>query len=71
MHEYGQVDFGAFGVFLADLSAPILVLWVPCPCFPLINNHFYKNTKPLYPNPKYLFGIWDLNLNLSRKELGI
>ena len=27
------------GVFSADLSAPILVLWVPCPCFPLFNNY--------------------------------
>ena len=36
-------NFGAFGVFSADLSAPILVLWVPCPCFPLINHFFYKN----------------------------
>jgi hypothetical protein len=24
-----QINFGAFGVFLADLSAPILVLQVP------------------------------------------
>jgi hypothetical protein len=29
-----------FGVFSAGLSAPILVLWVPCPCFPLINHYF-------------------------------
>ena len=34
-----QINFGAFGVFSADLSAPILVLWVLCPCFPLINNY--------------------------------
>ena len=34
----------------------ILVLWVPCPCFPL----FLQKTKPLNPHPKYLFGfgIW-------------
>jgi hypothetical protein len=31
--------FGAFGVFSANLSAPILV---PSPCFPLINHYFYK-----------------------------
>ena len=36
-------NFWAFGVFSADLSAPILVLWVSCPCFPLINHYFYKN----------------------------
>ena len=40
--QFGQIHFGAFGVFSADLSAPILVLWVPCPCFPLINHYFYK-----------------------------
>ena len=96
--QFGQINFGAFGVFSADLSAPILVPWVPCPCFSLINHYFYKKlslyiqipniylgllelgfefgpgiyqwsiiladtdffqqkTKPLYPNPKYLFGI--------------
>ena len=27
--------FGALWVFWADLWAPILVLWVSCPCFPL------------------------------------
>ena len=31
------VNFVGFGVFSADLSAPILVLLVSCPCFPLIN----------------------------------
>ena len=37
-----QFSFGTFGVFLGDLSAPILVLRVPCPCFLLINHYFYK-----------------------------
>ena len=34
----------AIGVFSANLSAPILVIymWVPCPCFPLINHSLYK-----------------------------
>ena len=36
--QFGQINFGTFGVLSADLSAPILVLWVPCPCFPLINH---------------------------------
>ena len=34
--------FGAFGVFLANLSAPILLLRVSCPCFSLIIHYFYK-----------------------------
>ena len=40
--QCGQKNFGTFGVFWANLSAPILVHWVPCPCFPLINHYFYK-----------------------------
>ena len=43
---------GAFGVFLVDLSAPILVM------FSIIQPLFLqKKTKPLYPHPKYLFEI--------------
>ena len=48
--QFGQIKFWAFGVLLVILSAPILALWVPCPCFPLINHYFYKKTKLLYPN---------------------
>ena len=33
----GQIDSGAFAV-----SAPVLVQWVPCPCFPLFNHYFYR-----------------------------
>ena len=40
--QIGQINSGAFGVFSAELSAPILVQWVPCPCFPLFNHYFYK-----------------------------
>ena len=35
--QIGQINFGAFGVFSADLSAPILVSM-----FPNINHYFYK-----------------------------
>ena len=31
--QIGQIKLGAFGVFLAILSALISVLCVPCPCF--------------------------------------
>ena len=61
--QIGPQNFGAFWVFLADLSATILVLCVSCPYFSLISYYFSK-TKPLYPNPKNL-------LNLGRKELDI
>ena len=55
-----------FGVISANLSAPILVLCVPCPFFPLINHYFLQRYKPLHPNSQ-LF-IWDLDM--GRKELG-
>ena len=54
--QFRQINLGAFGVFSSNISLPISVQWVPCPCFSLI-NHFSIKTKPLYPNPKYLFGI--------------
>ena len=57
--QFGQINFGAFGVFLANLSAPILVQRVPCPCFPVINYHFYK-TIGLYiqiPNVYFELGF--------------
>ena len=34
--------FEGFGVFLDGLSAPILVLWVPCPFLSLLKHYFYK-----------------------------
>ena len=40
--QIGQIHFGAFGVFSAELSVPILVQWVPCPWFPLFNHYIYK-----------------------------
>ena len=40
--QIGQINFGAFGIFLIKLSASILVQWFPCPYFPLFNHYFYK-----------------------------
>jgi hypothetical protein len=48
--DYGHPIKINFGVFSAELSSPILVLWVPC-------QLFLKKTKPLYPHPKYLFVV--------------
>ena len=45
----GLKHLGKFRVFLADLSEPIFVLWVPCPCFPVINHYFYKKVSNI-PN---------------------
>ena len=48
----------------------------PLSMFSINQPLFLQKTKPLYPNPKCLFGIaqiffWDWDLNLGRKELGI
>ena len=45
------------GYFQANLSAPILVLWVPCPCFPLINHYFYKTISLYIQIPKKYLGV--------------
>ena len=53
--QIGQINSWAFGVFLAKLSAPILV----SPCFPLFNHYFYKKLS-LYihiPNIYLGFGL--------------
>ena len=55
--QFGQINFGTFRVISADLSALILILSVPCPMFSINQPLFLQNTKPLYPNPKYLFVI--------------
>ena len=49
--KFGKINFWAFGLFLADLSATILSM------FSINQQLFLQKTKPLYPNPKYLFGI--------------
>ena len=51
------VNFVGFGVFLADLSAPILVLLVSCPCFPLINHCFYKKLRIYMQIPNIYLGL--------------
>ena len=40
--QIGQINFWGFAVFSAKLSAPNLGQWVPCPCFSLFNQYFYK-----------------------------
>ena len=53
----GQTHFGSFGVFSANLSAPILVLWVPCPGFSLINHYFYKKLSLYIQIPNMYLGL--------------
>jgi hypothetical protein len=42
----------------------------PLSMFSIIQPLFLQKTTPLYPHPKYL-DIWDWDLNLGRKDLGI
>jgi hypothetical protein len=65
-----QINSGAFGVCLAKISAPILVQWVPCPCFSLFNHYFYKKLSLYIHIPNIYLGL-GFELNLGRKELGI
>ena len=55
--QIGQINSGAFGVFLAELSAPILVQWVPFPCFPLFNHYFYKILSLYIHTPNIYLGL--------------
>jgi hypothetical protein len=57
----GRYILGHLGYFLANLSAPILVL------FSINQPLCLQKTKPL---SKYQI-IWDWDLNLGHKELGI
>jgi hypothetical protein len=50
---------GAFGVFMADwrfISTHFGTV-SPLSMFSINQPLFLQKTKPLYPNPKYLFGI--------------
>ena len=55
--QIGQINFGAFGVFSAKLSAPSLVQWVPCPCFPLFNQYFNKKLSLYIHIPNIYLGL--------------
>ena len=49
--QIGQINYGTFGVFSAELSAPLLIQ------FSIIQPSFLQKNKPLYPHPIYVFGI--------------
>ena len=52
----GPINSRAFGVFLAKLSAPILVHWVHCACFPLFNLSLYIHIQNIYLGLGFEFG---------------
>jgi hypothetical protein len=55
--QIGQINFGVFSVFSAELLAPILDTVSPFLMFSIIKPLFLQKTKPLYSHIKYLFGI--------------
>ena len=55
--QIGQINSVAFGIFSAKLSAPILVQWVPCPCFPLFNHYFYNKLSLYIHIPNIYLGL--------------
>ena len=55
--QIGQINSGAFGVFSTKLSAPILVQWVPCPCFLLVNQYFHKKLSLYIHIPNIYLGF--------------
>ena len=65
--KIGQINFGTFGVFSVDLSAQILVLWVPWSCFPLINRYFYNKLSLFIYIPNiYLGSLFEFGLQRIR-----
>ena len=60
--QIGHINSGVFVIFSAELTAPILVQWVPC--FSLFNHYFYKKLSLHIRIPnEYL--AWDLNFCFS------
>ena len=55
--QFGQMNFGAFGALLADLSAPIFGTASPSSMSSINQPIFQEQTKPLHPNPKYFLGV--------------
>ena len=64
--QFGHINFGTFGVFSVDLSAPIFVL-SPLSMF---SQPLFLQKKLSLKSKSQIF-IWDWVLNLGRKELAI
>ena len=55
--HFGLKFFEALGYFWLDYQASILVLWVPCPCFPIFNHYFYKKLSLYIQLPNIYLGL--------------
>ena len=64
--NWAQIFWGILGIFEQFISTNLGAV-SPFSMFSINQSLFLQ--KSLYPNPKYLFGIGDLNV--GRKELGI
>ena len=56
VRQIGQINFGAFGVFLAELSLSLVHVF-PCLCFPLFNHYFFKKLSLYINNPNIYLGL--------------
>ena len=65
--QIGQINSEAFAVFSVELSAPVLVLWVPCPCFLPLFNHYFKKKLNFYIHiPNIYLGLeFEFGLRVS------
>jgi hypothetical protein len=69
--QFGQIHFGAFGEFSADLSAPIVAGTVsPSSMFSINQPLFLQKLSFYIQNPNIYF-IWDWDLNFGCKEVGV
>ena len=48
---------GHLAYFCLIYQHPFLVLWVPCPCFPIINHYFYKKLSLYIHIPNIYLGL--------------
>ena len=64
--QFRQINLGAFGVFSSNISLPISVQWVPCPCFHYSTIISEKNY--VFICTSQIF-IWDWDLKLGYKKL--
>jgi hypothetical protein len=55
--NFGQIYIGAFGGIFGQFISTHFGTVSPLSMFSINQPLFLQKTQPLYPNPKYLFGI--------------
>ena len=71
--QFGQINFGAFWVFLAYLLAPIFCTANLLSMFSITYNQplFLQKNYDFISKSQISIQDWDLNLNLGHQELGM